>query len=377
MKSTRLLTIGWLLMLALPALARTQTFVAAPLDGLSGNVSLLPMAGPDGATGPLFLSTGDLRGQGNAGGKSAGDLNNLQIGFDYLRPYWTSRDFTLAVPAASAGNFPLLGDTGNVDSHFAMVPRVNYKYDVVDLNFSVNATGTFLSLSGHLERKVTDTNAGQGDLTANSALTIITANLPEFSTRVYYGDVFNKQSCLYCPGFDDMAIDLGVGTRYSSIAQNYTGSLTNSVPAGSNVSTRYSTQSFQGIGLTTRMDFSLPVGDNLVLFTNLRGSILVGDSTQDSTLNVNVVGMPGLSSAINQTRTEFIPVGEMDMGLEWGQLLGKQLRDNAPPPLFTIRVAAVTQFWGGVGPLSAGSPQGFRTSNLYLVGAHVMIGFHR
>jgi len=33
--------------------------------------------------------------------------------------------------------------------------------------------------------------------------------------------------------------------------------------------------------------------------------------------------------------------------------------------------------WGNVGPLSAGSTQGFETSNLYLFGGHVMIGLAR
>ena len=67
----------------------------------------------------------------------------------------------------------------------------------------------------------------------------------------------------------------------------------------------------------------------------------------------------------------------METGLQWGAELANSLRNGTLPPLCTIRVAAVGQFWGDVGPLSAGSPQGFRTSNLFLVGAHVMVGLHR
>jgi hypothetical protein len=374
MRLLRLWSLSCLMVGALASAAHCQPFVPAASDGQGGFVTLAPDGA--GAGQPLFLGP-SLTSQGNAGGRTASDVNNLQVGFDYLRPYWTSRDFTLAVPSANAGSFPLLGNTGNVDNDYALAPRINYQYNVTDLNFAVNAMGTFLSLTGRLERKITNTTAGTGDLTANSQLTIITANLPEFSTRVYYGDIFNQQSCFHCSFLDDLAIDLGIGTRYSSIAQDYTGSLTNSVPAGTNTSTRYSTQSFQGIGLTLRSDFSLPVGDNLVLFTNIRGSILVGDNVKDSTLNVTVAGSPGIADAINQTQTAFIPICEMEMGFEWGKELGTQLRNNAPPPLFTIRVAAVGQFWGGVGPLSAGSAQGYETSNLFLVGAHVMVGFHR
>lgn len=379
MRLLRLWSLSWLMVGALASAAYCQPFVPVQSEGQGGFVALAPEGA--GAGQSLFLAPGaplpGLTSQGNAGGRTASDLNNLQVGFDYLRPYWTSRDFTLAVPSANAGSFPLLGDTGHTDNNFALAPRINYQYLVTDLNFSVNAMGTFLSLTGRLERKITDTIAGTGDLTANSQLTIITANLPEFSTRVYYGDVFNKQSCFYCAFFDDLAIDLGIGTRYSSIAQNYTGALTDSVPAGANTSTRYSTQQFQGVGLTVRTDFSLPVRDNLVLFTNIRASILVGDNVKDSTLNVTVAGNPGIADAINQTQTAFIPICEMELGAEWGKELGSQLRANAPPPLFTIRVAAVGQFWGGVGPLSAGSGQAYQTSNLFLVGAHVMVGFHR
>ena len=60
---------------------------------------------------------------------------------DYIRPYWSHRDFTLAVPTANAGSFPLLGDTGHVDNHFSLAAKVNLKYDVSDL-FAVKATGT-------------------------------------------------------------------------------------------------------------------------------------------------------------------------------------------------------------------------------------------
>ena len=62
---------------------------------------------------------------------------------------------------------------------------------------------------------------------------------------------------------------------------------------------------------------------------------------------------------------------EFDVGL------AEKLRAGDPQPLLTLRVAAVGQYWGGVGPLSAGSTQGFRSSDLFLVGVNVMVGIHR
>lgn len=374
MKFIRLWTLGWLFLLSLSQLARAQQIVPLQADG---GVSLVPVVGADGGllqAGPTGIH--ELNARGTVAGRATSNAGDIEIGFDYLRPYWTSRDFTLAVPTANVGSFPLLGDVGHVDDHFAMVPHLKYKYNVTDLDFSINASGTFLNLTGHLDREVTN-GAATGNLTSNSSLTIVTANLPEVSTRLYYDELFTKHSHLYCSMLDDLVIDVGVGTRYSSIDQSYTGSLTNSAAAGVNQSTRYSHQSFKGIGLTTTLNFSLPVKQDWVFFTNLRGSFLVGDNDKDSTMTVTVAGVPGISNAINQSRTEFIPIAEVELGTQWGWDLGEHLHDNAPHPLCTVRLAVAGQFWGGVGPLSAGSSQGFATSNLFLVGAHIMVGIHR
>jgi hypothetical protein len=187
-----------------------------------------------------------------------------EIGFDYIRPYWSSRDFILAVPTANAGSFPLLGDVGHVDNHFALAPRLNYKYDV--------------------------------------------------------SDVF---------------------------------------------------------ALTSSLNFILPVHPSWDLFTTLRGSILVGDNNKDSSLSVNLQGQPGVSTSITQSKTEFVPVGEIEIGTAWTHAFGDVSRPEIPPALFTVRMGLTGQVWGNIGPLSAGSPQGYQTSNLFLVGAHVMVGLTR
>jgi hypothetical protein len=365
-----------LLLLLLAPAAQGQQFV--PLaDGTGGTFTLNPVASggatlfsdPSGGTG--------LNLQAQVAGRGSANTSHAEIGFDYLRPYWTSRDFNLAVPAVAAGAFPLLGNTGFVDSQFALVPNVVYNYHIEDTGLSVNANGTFLGLNGKLDQQIVGPS-GEGHLTATSSLTIIVANLPEVSGRYYCDELFSGHAHSHWSCLDELIIDLGIGTRYSSINQTYTGQLTNiSVGAtGTNQSTRSSTESYAGVGLTTRADFLVPVQDNWVLYTNVRGSILVGTNNKESTLTVNLAGT-ATTTSINQTKTEFIPIVEVEAGLQWGAELANSLRTGAPPPLCTIRVAAVGQFWGDVGPLSAGSPQGFRTSNLFLVGAHVMVGLHR
>src|SRR5262249_12679422 len=162
------------------------------------------------------------------------------------------------VPGVAAGSFPLLGDTGHVDNQFVLAPRINYDYYVEDIDFGIHAMGTFLNLAGRLNQQVNGLQAGQGTLTATSNLTIVTAIVPECSTRIYYSELMNHNK-FYCTLFDDLVIDLGIGTRYSSITQNYNSSLTNNLPGSVNNSIRYAAQSFRGIGLATRFDFSCPV----------------------------------------------------------------------------------------------------------------------
>ena len=65
-----------------------------------------------------------------------------------------------------------------------LAPRVNYNYYVEDLDFGINALGTFLNLTGRFQEQVNGGGGGTGTLTANSSLTIVTAIVTRSSTRV-------------------------------------------------------------------------------------------------------------------------------------------------------------------------------------------------
>jgi hypothetical protein len=375
MNTSRAWAVGAIVLLTLFGRAHGQGPILYQPEGGNGQFTLVPENGLTAMPGPLFAPPDQpsFKVAGTVGGQGLPTLGNLTIGFDYLRPFWSFRDFTLAVPAGNAGNFPLLGDAGHVDNHFTFVPRVNYNYQFND--FGISTSGTFLNLSGRLQRGLTSTDGGIGQLNANSSLTIVVANLPEITKEVYYPDLVGKA---WSPKYlQDLLVGLSIGTRYTSIEQNYTTSLSNGAGAGANLATRFSTQSFRGVGLTGSVNLSAPLGADWVLFSNTRASALLGDNRKDSTLTVNIAGMPGTSQDINQSNTAFIPVVEYELGVEWGMGLADKLRAGDPQPLLTVRVAAVGQYWGSVGPLSAGSSQGYRTSDLFLVGVSVMVGLHR
>jgi hypothetical protein len=336
---------------------------------------------PESTTGQLFAApnagadTAGLVGAGGqVGGQGVSGIGSLQIGFDYIQPLWTFRDFTLVVPSGSAGSFPLMGDTGHVDNHFGLAPRVEYNYQFTNLDFGIKASGTFLNLNGQLHRDLA-VPGGSGQLDATSNLTLIAANLVEFTKHFEGQDLAAKKGKSPCSCLDDLFIDLSIGTRYSSLEQTYTGSLTNGLTAGSNVSTRSSSQQFAGIGLTGAANLAWEVKPGWFLFWDTRGSILVGDNKRSSSIAVTVEGMPGSASTINESKTEFLPVVELDLGVQWQTPVSPKLFPAHAGALFILRTAFVGQFWPTVGPLSAGSSQAFRESDLFLVGANVMVGF--
>jgi hypothetical protein len=217
------------------------------------------------------------------------------------------------------------------------------------------------------------TGAGTGILSADSNLTIVVANLAEVYKSLTYADLA-KGTCCACDCLDDLGIVLSIGARYSSITQNYTGSLTN---GQGNSSTRYSTQSFHGIGLTSAVDLFQPLSEHWGLFSSTRGSLLYGENRKDSTISVIAAGQPGQSSNINETQSELIPVVELSAGVQWDTLFGTTGDPSKRQTALTVRLAAVGQYWGSVGPLSAGSSQAYRNSDLFLVGASFTVGIHR
>jgi hypothetical protein len=374
-----------LLVLALACACAARAPAQEPVlysTGATGQFITLAEGPPDGTAAPIFAPDGaaGVRAGGTVSGlgiaqpgAARSDVHNIAIGFDYLCPLWTFNDFTLVVPAANARSFPLLGDTGHVDDHFGFAPLVKYNYRLDDFGLGVGVSGQFLNLSGHLERGLSLPPLGLAVLRASANLTLLVANIAEVTQRIFLEDVIEKDK----PCLKDLVLDLSLGTRYASLTQNYDSSLfTNN---GFNSSTRHAEQSFQGFGLTGAVNSSLPTGHDWVFFWDNRWSVLVGNNIKRGTLALQIQGDPVNSQtfAIDENKTVFLPVGELELGVAWGKQLADRLRANQPPPQFTLRASFVGQFWGNVGPFSAGvSTQGFRESDLFLIGVNVTAGLY-
>src|SRR5262249_43600617 len=163
-----------------------------------------------------------------------GNNSYIEIGFDYIRPLWSFRDFNLAVPAGFTPNFPLLGNEGHVDDHFAIAPRINLHYRLPDTDFGLSASGSFLNLTGDLHRTANDTAAGTAELTSTASLTLTVINFAELSRRLYFEDVQAEHGKSASGCFEDLVIDLSIAGRYAALEQSYTGDLTASVAGGTN-----------------------------------------------------------------------------------------------------------------------------------------------
>ena len=349
----------------------TLTSVDTPLVGLDGQ----PLARSPVLGGPSTppLSPGSLRGL--AGGLPVGNNTlNASVGFTYFVPLWSFRDFQLAAPKGFEPFFPAFGTLGSVDTHYGYAPRVTLDYHIHDLDLGVSASGTYLNLSGRIDRQQASTGGNTGHLAASSTLTLVSANVLEFHRLFAFTELFPDKNPKH-QNVADSLLDLRIGTRYVSLDQNYNGALTGGGDRA-NITDRFTTQSFRGIGLTTGMRWTVPVGNNFAAFLAMQGSLLVGDNRRNSVVSASVFGLPGFTATQLESRTQLVPVTEIELGADWGWELGNRLRDGVGPPKFTVRVAAVGQYWGGLGPLSAGSNQGFRTTDLFLVGAYVQAGFH-
>ncbi len=353
-----------------------QPQILDPRDVGAPNVLLLPDPGLAPAPEPPPVVRRPAGVRGIVGGFGQNSHANASVGFTYLVPFWSFQAFQLAVPKHFESQFPVFGTTGTVDSEFAYAPRVNLDYYVDEIDATIGASGTFLSLSGRIDRQAGGTTGPAGQLTANANLTLVSANLVEFGRQYAFSDLFPRKA--EHKGLADTIVDLRIGTRYVSVDQNYTGTVTSSGVGtpGSAITNRFSTQTFRGIGLTSAMTWEIPYGTNWAFYSTTRLSVLLGDNRRNSSISVAVPGQPAFADVQFENRTLLVPVTELEMGAEWGEELAVRLREGLPMPQFVVRVAGVGQYWGGLGPLSAGdSRQKFRDTDLFLVGGYIQAGF--
>lgn len=296
-------------------------------------------------------------GVGNVGVGGAGSAN---VGFTYLAPLYSSNDFQRTVPRGYAGLFPTFGGTGQADTLFAFSPRIDLNYYVKDVDLSVSTSGAFVNLTGRVDRQAVRPDGGTAQLNAQSSLTLVTAIPVEFGREYGVEGGFNH--------FPDSVIDFRLGSRYVSFDQNYTGVTTE----GGATANRYASQTYRGLGVSTAAIWHTHASQDFSPFLSARQSLTIGENRQNTSVSVTA---PGVAFADNRfdTHTLLMPSTELEVGVDWAWRGATRVRDVSPP-VVRVRVAAVGQYWYGMGPLSAGAGSDFRRNDLFLVGGYIQAG---
>jgi hypothetical protein len=145
------------------------------------------------------------------------------------------------------------------------------------------------------------------------------------------------------------------GGRYLQSTQRYRGLLTND--ATLTVETVDFGHNFYGGGPTGSAQGHWHLGGSgLALFGSARGSLLVGPGRQTFVSTQNLPGS-AISDLFSGTKNDTLPVGELELGLEYAQ------------PGFFVQAAAVEQTYFGLG--SASKTDG----NLSLFGIQLSVGW--
>lgn len=125
------------------------------------------------------------------------------------------------------------------------------------------------------------------------------------------------------------------GVRYSHLAQHYNHLR---VPAAGSFDAITSGHNFRGAGPTLGIEARRDLGFwGLGLYGSARGSLLYGTGRQ----NAFLVGSGSLVATASASRSDVIPVTELELGLDWCKQI-KQCR-------FFVQAAVVGQVWYGAG----------------------------
>jgi hypothetical protein len=126
---------------------------------------------------------------------------------------------------------------------------------------------------------------------------------------------------------------LAAGVRLLRIEQGY-----NAFIPQSNLNTLLSGHSFQGAGPTLAMEARRPLGESgLALYGSARGSLVFGSAHQNASV-------PGLNESALDHRDRTLPIGELEVGVEYGRSVGHSRVFG--------QVALVGQDWFGAGNAS-------------------------
>lgn len=152
--------------------------------------------------------------------------------------------------------------------------------------------------------------------------------------------------------------NLGVGGRYLHMTQTYDARLLNNLNDGGNSETQALNfnRNFNGGGPLVDFQANWKLIHNLAMFSNVRGALVVGRSTESSTYFQSVVDLNGVTTggafpfasevnpSVSNVTNSLIPILELEVGLEYGHTIGRCR--------WFIRSAVVNQTYFGAGNAS-------------------------
>jgi hypothetical protein len=222
-----------------------------------------------------------------------------KLGFYFLRPYWAKRDFGISVSGGPDGM--ILGDGRDVthDYNAALVGKVGVTFEG-SLTFAFS--GFNLNLDSHLNRSFASGSTMATLLASNTFnLTELTALETPFPIQPLTAllDYFPK----------DKACIVTVAIQYLQLTQDYHATLT----AGMNSTSLYAHQDFTGFGVTAAVTTQTRDWHGWSCYGDLRGAVLIGTNNRNGSFSST--GLSAVSAT--DTRTDFVPVGAVEVGIEW------------------------------------------------------------
>jgi hypothetical protein len=285
---------------------------------------------------------------------------DASFGLYLLRPYWSKRNFSISVPGETGGT--ILGDSRDVTHDYSAAPIGEVAFTFKDYP-ALSFKGFNLNLSSQLDRTFIS-GATTASLTATNSLSITEFNALELPFPIKPWGFLN--GCVD----DRHGITFSAGPRYTQVKQDYHALLT----AGMNSTALDAHQDFTGFGGTSSVEIRSKECCCLTLYGNLRGSILYGTNNKNGSL----VTTGATPVQMTESRTDFVPIGEVEVGVEWRprvKVFGVSCRTPTDPQL-GIRAAFLGQVIGDVGLPSPAShdQRAFDNGAVYLAGLGVQFG---
>ncbi len=367
------------LALIFPPTPVTPAVAAAPVD--PGPV--MPAASPVTATAVLTTPPGSL--SPAVGGAACTPVSQYAVpnswdGFVYavaggptLPTFVLKPEMGFALVRPRWGKGPGVGvGPEDLDYGAVFIPRITF-----DVGYAPSpgaapqtytASASYLRLDGKLDRLTTLTGGSTREQ-ADSRLELLLADAIGW-----------KWLPRGCEGKTDPPWEVAVTVRYASVDQSFNSLATTGAAVVYNLS---STQKFSGFGVSVAAGARALLagswddpGDTrrLLLYSSVRGSVLAGDNSRTSTLQAT----GSETVTIQKDERDVVPVGELEVGLAWGEVplrLTRLAAEGAsdPSPVIGVRAAALGQIWGNAGLISAARTplSRFDSGNLYLYGAAV------